>query len=172
MTEDSSTLGRAIGLMLDRDASVESGSATVTLAYDGERENYRCYFRGRSIWRTDNDLTSVRSDGTWVVTWSGDRQVERTPAYPARPPHALQLCFPLRAPIWGRAADDYAMVSAMETADGVRVRLAHMNNGHPAELVVDPESGALLTLRTRSLEMTLQALELGPQSDEMFALGA
>lgn len=103
------------------------------------------------------------SDGS--TTWS-----DADPPHPTRQGHApweLIPVFPLRAPVWGRMADDYFPVSARSDARGIRLVLDGTEDDRSGELLVD-DHGFLLEVDLDGSRLELHDLVLSPQPDRLF----
>ncbi len=134
-------LGRVLGLLLDRHASVEPGRAMVVHQSQQTTEEVRLFWHSTDVWRMERRDRGVVSDGAQVQSWRGRI---RHPPHAARPGHPewhFQLVFPLRAPVYGRVGDDYFPVEARSHEDGVLVALRGMDDDRQGHLLVDPESG-------------------------------
>lgn len=161
-------LGRVLGVLLDRHASTEPGSATL-LHYGGDSDGERVgiFWGSASVWRVEQSGGGSVCDGSRIQEWHGRRRRRPIPARPGWPDWHLQLVFPLRAHIWGRMGDDYYPASTREHPHGVQVDLTGREDDRIGHIVVDPEHGfirqmSLLGGRTR-LELT--DLQVGPHPD-------
>jgi hypothetical protein len=165
-------LGLLIGLMLDRSNSPESGHAEIVLdGPDEDADHYRCWWRGPSVWRLDGTRESLFCDGSEVFSWRGSRATGRRKVRPGgEVPYAMQLCFPLRAHIWGRVGDDYAMDSVVpgDSTKLATIRLAGVDDDRSGLIDVDKSSGVLVNAEYGDTQLRLENLQLAPQSDDVF----
>lgn len=162
-------VGLAIGLLLDRQASRESGKAALRIYVNNRLERSSiCWFRGIAVWRidSDNDKREI-CDGRNIRSYAHGRLVQTIEA-DAGIPYDLQTFFPLRASIWGRMADDYYIEDASAGDDGILVRLRRVGSEASGEARIDRDTGVMRELILGKVRLVVESYELLPLPDDVF----
>lgn len=164
-------LGQVVGALLDRHASIESGSARLVVHERGEEPSeHELYWRSADVWRVEGPRYRVVCDGIHVYEKPRRGPAERPrTARLGHPAWELQLVFPLRAHVWGRMGDDYFMAAAAPEGDTlVRVGLLGTEDDRTGSLLVDMATGCVREADYSGTRLRLVDLDLRPQPDGLF----